>query len=262
MKRDRDDDKKQKDDEAQINKDKRCIKHMIDEKLFEYVRESDLDKFNSNQFQNLQDQTSLEINTNSVYTCCTQASDPAAIYVGWDGYVKLWVKNSIINYGVRTTGFPSYNHALYAAAQLRAACDEWNTKSIGVQFRFVSNFNDMCFALAYGGNLGTVYARAFPPTSVDISFLYVYSYSFASNAINYMRHIFTHEVGHIIGLRHEFAMQEGGAVLYGSTNPLSVMSYNFPPRIQSTDVSSTRSLYNYTGQSVGGMRIVKYTPNN
>ncbi|KXJ84806.1 hypothetical protein Micbo1qcDRAFT_169931, partial [Microdochium bolleyi] len=71
-----------------------------------------------------------------------------------------------------------------------------------------------------------------------------------------MTNVFLHELGHILGLRHEFADLEGGAIQWGSRNPYSVMSYNFPPQIQPSDEKDTRSFYDFPGQRVGGYQVL------
>lgn len=97
-----------------------------------------------------------------------------------------------------------------------------------------------------------------------------------------MWQVFTHELGHVLGLRHEFALNPvnenpgqglvlreaaNGAVLVGDRNEYSVMNYRAePPVIQESDVVSTREFYaqNYDADGnpprIGLTEIIDYTP--
>lgn len=66
---------------------------------------------------------------------------------------------------------------------------------------------------------------------------------FKPGNVNYMKNIFLHESGHVLGLRHEFAPEkEGDTVQIGPRQKGSVMDYEFPPAILKSDVESTRLL--------------------
>jgi hypothetical protein len=133
----------------------------------------------------------------------------------------------------------------------------------------VPNVDDAAFVLAYGGKLGTVLASAFFPSDSPLETLYVYQHGFDKTEritkrgkhTNYgiMKNVFLHELGHVLGLRHEFAMNvetlEGGAIRMGSANIESVMSYVFPPELQESDIQDTRYFYKHPP-------IVDYSPDN
>jgi len=90
--------------------------------------------------------------------------------------------------------------------------------------------------------------------------------------------VFIHELGHVLGLRHEFAIgdvrdemttdREGEkAVRVDAPDPNSVMNYrNEPPQLQQSDIDSTRKFYSMTedahgkSPSIGMTRVVDYTP--
>ena len=195
--------------------------------------------------------------TGPAYTCITEEANPvsvASIVVGLFTSIPRWKLGSIINFATSATGYPTPADAVYAAKKLIEAADEWNGHNVGVKFKFVPNVEDAAFVLAYGGDKGTVLASAFFPNAVVLNTLWVYSNAFDKNVkdggwSNYsiMKNIFLHELGHVLGLRHEFAMDadrfEGGAFRLGTTNPLSIMSYEFPPKIQDTDILDTRAFY-------------------
>jgi hypothetical protein len=74
--------------------------------------------------------------------------------------------------------------------------------------------------------------------------------------VQYLKNIFLHELGHVLGLRHEFApeLEDTGdnyTVQIGPRNPLSVMGYEFPPQIQPSDVENAKGFYKFPGTSLG-----------
>jgi len=209
----------------------------------------------------------------TTYTCVTQRdpprSSPAAIMVGLFQQIPRWKYNSVINFATYSTGYPAPGDAIYAANALIQAAEVWNNARIGVTFKWVSKLEDAAFVLAYGGPLGGVLASAFFPSDKPLETLYVYQHGFDKTErvsprgkfSNYsiMKNVFLHELGHVLGLRHEFAMDpdkyEGGAIVIGTKNIDSVMAYVFPPEIQQSDVEDTRRFYKHP-------LIVDYTPDN
>ena len=207
------------------------------------------------------------------YTCVTQRnpprSSPAAIMVGLGEQIPRWKIGSVINFATYAEGYPAPGDAIYAANALIEAADVWNSAKVGVTFKWVPRIEDAAFVLAYGGELSTVLASAFFPGDVELETMYVYQHGFDKSErtsergkfTNYgiMKNVFLHELGHVLGLRHEFAMKpetfEGGAVIMGSANIESVMSYVFPPEMQQSDIVDTRFFYNHP-------LIVDYSPDN
>jgi hypothetical protein len=193
------------------------------------------------------------------YACITelQPDTVASIVVGLDRIIPRWKPGSVINFATYADGYPGgEDDAIYAANALIAATDEWNAVNIGVSFKWVPDLEDASFVLAYGGEKGTVLASAFFPNENALNTVYVYSFAFDKTATtskrgtfkNYeiMKNVFLHELGHVLGLRHEFAIpREGmGAVRLFSTDPESIMSYEFPPQIQESDKKDIRAFYN------------------
>lgn len=196
--------------------------------------------------------------------CVTQRkAQPDQLYLGWNGRVDLWESGSTINFAAYADGYPTKNHSIYAAQRLWEAAQLWNNVGLGVTFNWVKNIDDAEFVLAYGGNNDGTLASAFFPNIEDLNTIFVYKRSFDQDTVPYLANIFTHELGHVIGLRHEFAPSEGGEVLFGPLNPRSVMSYQFPPVLQDTDRTSTRVLYQYpSGSKVGDFPVSRVVPNN
>jgi hypothetical protein len=82
-----------------------------------------------------------------------------------------------------------------------------------------------------------------------------------------------HEIGHILGLRHEFALDlnDDGTLMesvppaqrFGSRNKHSVMSYDDVNYIRDTDIVDIKAFYELANRSSlteGGPPIIDYTP--
>ncbi|KAL9618292.1 MAG: hypothetical protein Q9160_007003 [Pyrenula sp. 1 TL-2023] len=188
--------------------------------------------------------------------CITQDSipqnlkpDPVAIMVGMESEISRWKPGSVIRWTAWRMGYKSQNDADYAAAQLGLAAEKWNEAKVGVRFEFVALAKDANFVICHGGEKGTVLASAYFPNGKDLNYVFVYSFAFDPDWKPNLWKVLTHELGHVLGLRHEFAMDpgrmfEGNAVLLGKRNPLSVMNYRTePPEIQPSDIASTKEFY-------------------
>jgi hypothetical protein len=213
----------------------------------------------------------------SKYTCSTQKSipqtvepfNPAAIMLGLSVNIPRWKKGSTVNWAASYTDYPTPSHATYAANQFNAAAEEWNSLNVGVTFEWVTDLEDAAFVLSYGGNQGTVLAESFFPNQEPLNTVFVYQGAFQPGSVDIQQAIFLHEIGHILGLRHEFADRpfggnppEGGAVVFGERNLRSVMSYNFPPTIQESDRRDTKAFYDFKGGKIGPYRISDMIPDN
>jgi hypothetical protein len=187
------------------------------------------------------------------YNCVTEPPfDPtsaASILVGLFREFPRWKPGSTINFAAYADGYPEPGDAELAALRLWEAAEEWNEHEVGVNFEWVGKLDEATFVLQYGGDNGTVLASAFFPNSLPLNTLFVYKLALQSTEKyrDMLKNIFLHELGHVLGLRHEFALDpdrfEGGAVVYGSRNEDSVMSYKFPPKVQKSDITDLRSYY-------------------
>lgn len=206
--------------------------------------------------------------------CITQMSTPqnleknyANIMVGLKHEVPRWRPGSVIRWTAWRMGYNSQEDADYAAMQLAIAAERWNEANVGVSFEFVPLAKDANFVICHGGDKGSVLASAYFPNQDDLNFVFVYSYAFRSPWKENMWKVLTHELGHVLGLRHEFALDdgrmfEGDCVQLGDRNPLSVMNYREePPEIQSSDIATTRAFYGLpSGTMLSKTPIVDFEP--
>ena len=202
------------------------------------------------------------------YNCMTEKFDPssvASILVGLFTEIPRWKYGSTIKFAAYAGGYPHSGDAQFAALRLWEAAQQWNSYDLGVQFSWVGNLEDATFVLEYGGNKDTVLASAFFPNAQPLNTLFVYQLALAKDQYRgILKNIFLHELGHTLGLRHEFAMDpdrfEGGAEVYGTRNPNSVMSYVFPPQVQPSDVTDIKGFYKLPGPTHQQLTIHDYIP--
>ncbi|KAB8275210.1 hypothetical protein BDV30DRAFT_247927 [Aspergillus minisclerotigenes] len=223
----------------------------------------------------LQEKNNVAI-ADSAYHCITQSalpenisvSDPAGLQLGMEmsgnRFIPRWKRNSEVKFAAFANGYATSDQAQYAASMLKKAADTWNDLDLGVKFSWTNDIEDAAFVLGYGGDGGSTLARAFFPNEQDLNMLYVYKGAFEPGRVNYMKNIFLHELGHVLGLRHEFAPErEGGTVQLGIRNAGSVMSNVFPPDLQASDEDSTREFYNLADDAkIGGWPLKLFVPNN
>ncbi|EXJ53315.1 uncharacterized protein A1O5_13437 [Cladophialophora psammophila CBS 110553] len=213
----------------------------------------------------------------TTFGCSTQKPVPVQldtdssllrIFVGLFVSVTRWKKNSSVNFATYMNGYPGgEDDAIYAANALNEAAEEWNRKAVGVTFNWVDKLEDANFVLAYGGNLGDVVAEAYFPNQKDLNIVYVYKRGFDDDTKPELHKFFLHELGHVLGLRHEFAPEletNTGAVLWGSRNPISVMTYRdgIAPEIQDSDVTDTKTFIEFDGDKIGNQPLYTYEPDN
>ena len=192
--------------------------------------------------------------TAPVHECLTQPAEHTAtkkmshadrhqIFVGFNGECPRYSPGSIIKYVSYFAGWPGGQGQLISDT-MWAAASAWNAQNIGVRFQWTTNPAEATFEVIYGGEHPTAAARAFFPKNRGGNQVIVYAASFTPAGLARMQNSFQHELGHIMGLRHEFADTETPpAVLLGVRNRLSIMSYEFARLIQATDVQWARVFY-------------------
>lgn len=223
----------------------------------------DYDATSANNLDSVAAATGLEDH----YNCVTERFDPssvASILVGLFTEIPRWKHGSTIKFATYAGGYPQPGEAQFAALRLWEAAQQWNSYDLGVNFEWVGKLEDAAFVLEYGGDKGTVLASAFFPNPLPLNTLSVYQLALSEQYRGILKNIFLHELGHTLGLRHEFALNperwEGGAVVYGSRNEKSVMSYEFPPQVQQSDIIDIQSFYKLQASVFKRLAIKDYIP--
>ncbi|EFY93970.1 peptidase M12B family protein [Metarhizium robertsii] len=197
------------------------------------------------------------------YHCMTEAHPSLRILIGHGGEIPRWEYGSTINFAAEANGYPQQGDAEFAACHLWQAAEQWNSYDLGVRFQWVGKRKQATFILKYVdvGPKESTMAKSFFPTSRPQNTLFVYKKGLVKHRKT-LKNTFLHELGHILGLRHEFALdREHGAVIFGLRNPKSVMSYEFPQEVQDSDIDGTRRFYEYRKPSIQGLTITDYIPN-
>ncbi|KAJ5987161.1 hypothetical protein N7451_011526 [Penicillium sp. IBT 35674x] len=209
----------------------------------------------------------------SAPVCITQDSTPQnlanhhAIMIGRGSSIPRWTPGSVIRWSAWRMGYESQEDADHAALHLSIAADIWNEAEVGVRFEFVPLAKDANFVVCHGGYKGDVLASAYFPNQKDLNFVYVYTRGLAPDWKDSLWSVFVHELGHVLGLRHEFAMdprrlERHKAVQFGEANPLSVMNYRRePPELQPSDIAATRAFYQMpAGTMLESTPVVDFVP--
>ena len=154
---------------------------------------------------------------------------------------------TILKWFLDTQRFPSSGEAAFAENAFNQAVKEWNAVAFGVNVEQTLDRREANFNLVYRKNTPNdrgIYARAFMPHEADTD-VKVFTYGLDQSRRYRLKNVFLHELGHVFGLRHEFAIHaEGnGAEQFMSRNRKSVMAYNKIPIIQETDKEGIRAFY-------------------
>ncbi|UKZ90234.1 uncharacterized protein TrAFT101_005261 [Trichoderma asperellum] len=160
----------------------------------------------------------------SYNVCITEEGAEGEVRVGWKGYATRWKKGSVLRYIVCAETFPSLELAELTAREAAKAALMW--QNIGVRFKKVGRDEKATFAIKYRivphDCRPDVYASAFFP-GTSPGELFVYQLALKPSDVRFLANILAHEFGHILGLRHEFAVKP--SFLWGEANDRSVMNY-------------------------------------
>ncbi|KAM6532379.1 hypothetical protein FSOLCH5_001803 [Fusarium solani] len=137
--------------------------------------------------------------------------------------------------------------------QLAIAAEVWKKADVRVTFEWVHLPKDAAFVLSHAGKGGRTLVMAFFPNPADLN-----------------SKVFTHELGHVLGLRYEFAIdgikaEKQGAARLGERDPKRVMTSS--PELlemQQYDIESAKTFYalrpdaNGNPPKVGFTKVVDY----
>lgn len=196
--------------------------------------------------------------------CATQPHGCAAVRVGWDSQVLRWCKGSELTYLICEESFPSKDSAVAAKDAMKAAIARW--KGEGASFKEVKRYEPAAFAVVYEDRQRSDYlAYAFFPRAEPAELL-LYPRIFAGGNGNHLANILSHEIGHVLGLRHEFAHKKEAdvpSVRFGNEDPQSVMEYHDDlSKLQVTekDLEGVKELYAYDQPVYKGMPVIDVSP--
>lgn len=217
------------------------------------------------------------------YPCLTQKGDEPtfaappdasdqnlpSIVLGLGTVVPRWGTSvshpTTLKWFVDAAKFPTAAEAGAAAEALDQAAEEWNGVAFGVTVVQTTEKKEANFNLAYRGNppgRPRTLARGFFPHQADRDIV-VFKYGMDPSNASRLKNVFLHELGHVFGLRHEFAIEkeQQGAKLFMTANKDSVMEYNKVPMIQETDKEGIREFYKLpNGSDVDGSPVTDYIP--
>ena len=213
------------------------------------------------------------------HTQKTSATGVDELFLGNSkGTLYLWKTGSKINWIARKDGYPSTDDALFAARECYTATAAWNKALEGrVEFVYVDYASDACFEVMFDDAPPdeNALASAFFPDeySVVLNQVKVYPLTVQKNYRSEAPYTFAHELGHVLGLRHEHSQSnvQGGrtedgttdgetseSILFGLRNPWSVMAYYDQCTIQPSDVKTLNLAYDTLkdGEMISGTALV------
>ncbi|KAJ9245110.1 hypothetical protein DTO169E5_977 [Paecilomyces variotii] len=192
--------------------------------------------------------------------------DITSIRLGMGTAIWRWVRASTVTFTVCAESFPTRDKATYATGKLVEAVALW--KGTGVTFRLVDRDCPATFRLVYrqmpASRDNRTLAQSFFPNAdtPESRTLFVYGAAFREDNKKYMANFFAHEIGHILGLRHEFT-ELRKSVRFGFRDDASIMNYFSCPgswRVQVQDIHLTALFYNYNSRTYRGLPIYVVTP--
>ncbi|RSL38123.1 hypothetical protein CEP53_015154 [Fusarium sp. AF-6] len=198
--------------------------------------------------------------------CSTQGYETGpgsstALQIGSSGFISIYAADTTIPYFIDLHSFPTEADARHVADSFWKATQAWNLDHVRFTRVFIQDaafFSVIHFVGAPGDK--TLAEAFFPNSPVESRVVKVYDRAFLFPEA--MVNIFCHELGHVLGLRHEFAAQRemhNPSVCFGYPNPESVMNYfNHPLEmaVHWLDIELTNRLYECRVTSFLGFPIV------
>ncbi|KAK1756353.1 hypothetical protein QBC47DRAFT_401258 [Echria macrotheca] len=165
-------------------------------------------------------------------------------------------------YFIHERTFPDTATLHRAESAFHAAAAAWNDVDFGLVFEEVREASAAHFHLLYkemGKDARHLATGFFPNEPSDLT-IYKAGLS-TSRSDGAIKKTFMHELGHIIGLRHEHAVARGESesVRFLGTNEFSIMSYRDERDLQKSDKEEVKAFYKMqNGALIGGIPIQDY----
>ncbi|KAF3902067.1 hypothetical protein ABW21_db0200320 [Orbilia brochopaga] len=199
--------------------------------------------------------------------CQTQSTSDQAvnclgIRLGWDRRISRYPAGVAIPYYVDRLIFPTPENAEYAARCFEEATWAWGTIPVG--FIRVLAKEDAFFSIIFSRqppNGTTTIIAFFPNDPPEKRTITIYPFAFAPVNRDALANMLCHELGHVLGLRHEFAAEKElhePSRLWGDPNPESVMNYYTNPfefAVHPLDIKLLKTFYNDDRQDLDGFPI-------
>ncbi|KAI8169021.1 hypothetical protein K4K49_011952 [Colletotrichum sp. SAR 10_70] len=205
-------------------------------------------------------------------TASTYGSPPAShndspfdsIQVGFDSIIPRWKASTALKWFIKAEGFPSADDAKLAAETMNQAAQDWNDLSFGVSISQTTDEAAANFNLVYQENPPghpEFLASAFFPHEANTDVV-VYRTGMKSSSEYPLKSTLLHELGHVFGLRHEFADDDPkGQIQFMEHNKDSVMSYKGVVIIEETDKHGIREFYKLAnGSRIDRSPVTDYEP--
>ncbi|KAK1750546.1 hypothetical protein QBC47DRAFT_393688 [Echria macrotheca] len=187
--------------------------------------------------------------------------------------LSRWKPGSTILFAISAESFRSKSEVDSVKRAAVAAANDWNGRNVGVRLQLATKGERAAFAIKFCIRNNTLeyepqhYAIAFLPHS-ETRVLHLFQTALAPKCEELLVDVLRHELGHILGLRHEDAdTAESGqpSLQLSPPNSCSIMVRHFTPgtrvEIQETDVIAVRELYAMEDDSMhGGFRVITVDP--
>ncbi|GAB1317071.1 hypothetical protein MFIFM68171_07281 [Madurella fahalii] len=194
-----------------------------------------------------------------------------------------WKSGSVVSFTIDKESFPDDSKAHIVGRALDTAVDDWNNRHIGIRFKRAADGEHAVFTVTYEDNnepwtphQGTVtYAIAFFPNSgrrvlrIFNTALDARSHDVSdTESREFLANVMRHELGHVLGLRHENAESKekyDPSVELTPLNKASIMATGFTSgdrvEIQESDVIALKMLYKLkAGSTFRGFKVKVVDP--